>query len=52
MELNFTSNSEIFVYKPWGSKGFFQLEIITNDLGSSFALFEYLYYESTAFLKV
>ena len=29
-------NAEIFVYKPWKQKGFFQFEIIINVLFSSF----------------
>ena len=32
-------NAEIFVYKPWRSKGFFQFEIIINVLVSFFLLY-------------
>ena len=43
-------NAEIFLYKQWRPKGFFQFEFIISVLVSSFRFLEYLCYESTAII--
>ena len=46
-------DAELFLYKPWGLRGYLQFENIMNVLVSSFCfIWRYLCYESTAISNI